>query len=191
MNRNLLVAAIAAAFAGVSLFLAAQTAVAQSQKPPTITREGSMTLDKMGAIIMRLDENAKQLRPGVWDFTIEAFRVQIYTSLPANRMRIMVRIKSAEALSEKELLRIAQANLDTALDARYAVGSGVLWSAFIHPLSSLHQDQFIEAVGSTVNLALSYGTTYSSGLLSFGLGDSRGIIRRELIDRLLKKGQPI
>ncbi len=30
-----------------------------------------------------------------------------------------------------------QANFDTALDARYAIAKGALWSTFIHPLSDL------------------------------------------------------
>ena len=94
-------------------------------------------------------------------------------------------------MSPEELLRLSQANFDTALDARYAVAKGLLWATFIHPLSELHDKQFIAGIGQTVNAAKSYGTTYSSGLLSFGGGDSRGIIQRDLIDKLIKKGQEI
>jgi len=35
-----------------------------------------------------------------------------------------------------------QANFDSALDARYAIAKGKLWSAFIHPLSELNEEQF-------------------------------------------------
>lgn len=159
--------------------------------PPPISREGTMTLDQMRSIVKRLDENAKEPRPGALTFLVSDFQVAIFTAARVNRMRIMVRIRSAEGITEEELLRIAQANLDSALDARYAIGQGVLWATFIHPLSSLHPLQFIEAVGSTVNLAANYGTTYSSGQLFFGGGDSRGIVGRKLIDDLIKKGQPI
>ena len=42
-----------------------------------------------------------------------------------------------------------------------------------------------------MNLAATYGTTYTSGLLTYGGGDSNEIIRRDLIDKLLKKGTEI
>ena len=41
-----------------------------------------------------------------------------------------------------------------------------------------------------MNLALTYGTTYTSGGLTYGGGDSNQL-HRELIDRLLKKGEKI
>lgn len=158
---------------------------------PQISREGSMTLGGMRDIVKRLDENVREPRPGFFQFIINDFEVSIYTSVPANRMRVMVRVRSSENLTKADLLRIAQANLDSALDARYAVGQGILWSTYIHPLSNLHPRQFIEAIGSTVNLASTYGSTYSSGQLFFGGGDSRGILGRKFIDGLIKKGQPI
>jgi hypothetical protein len=50
----------------------------------------------------------------------------------------------------------------------------MLWSAFIHPLSDLSDHQFIDGLAQTVNLAATFGTTYSSGALVFGGGDSQG-----------------
>jgi hypothetical protein len=84
-----------------------------------------------------------------------------------------------------------QANFDTALDARYAIAQEMLWSTFIHPLSSLDARQFLAGLGQTINLARNYGSSYASGLLSFGGGDSRERLDRELIDRLLRRGQGI
>ena len=49
-----------------------------------------------------------------------------------------------------------------------------MWSAYIHPLSELTEHQFIDGLAQTVNLAATYGTTYSSGALIFGGGDSQG-----------------
>lgn len=158
---------------------------------PIISREGSMTIEKMRAIVKRLDANAREVKPGSFAFIISDFQVSIVSAIQVNRMRVMVRIRSSEELSREELYRISQANLDSALDARYAIGQGALWATFIHPFSSLHPKQFIEAIGSTVNLARNYGTTYSSGQLFFGGGDSGGIIGRQLIDELIKKGEEI
>ncbi len=163
-------------------------AVPPTQKPGEVVREGTMTIKKMGSIIALLDTKAKSLRAGVWQFTIEKNTVIIVTDAKANRMRIMVPIRAAEGLKLEEFERLTQANFDTALDARYAIAQKLLWSIYIHPLSELYPRQFIKGIGQTVNLALSYGKTYNSGLLSYGGGDSRGILRRQLIDRLLKQG---
>jgi len=102
----------------------------------------------------------------------------------------MVAIRKADTLTPEDLTRIMQANFDSALDARYAIAKDILWSTFIHPLSTLHDRQLIEAIGQTVNLARTYGSSYSSGLLLVGGGDSGAIQQRELIDQLLKQGQP-
>ena len=42
-----------------------------------------------------------------------------------------------------------------------------------------------------MNLAVNFGTTYSSGGLAFGGGDSEGILERELIEELLKRGEEV
>ncbi len=168
-----------------------QTPKAPSEKPAKSIPEGTMTLERMGEIIKLLDKNAKSPRAGIWQFKIEKSPVIIITDVKANRMRIMVPVRKAAKLTAKQLKRIAQANFDTALDARYAIARNLLWAVYIHPLSELHQRQFIKGIGQTVNLALTFGNTYNSGLLTYQGGDSRGILRRKLIDKLLKKGIPI
>lgn len=101
-------------------------------------------------------------------------------------MRIMIPIGPAEDIPREELLRLMQANFDSALDARYAIANGQLWGTFIHPLSELSDEQFLVGLGQTANVVLSYGTSYSSGLLIFGGGDSAGI-QENLIEELKKK----
>ncbi len=184
----------------VALMMSVGTTLAQTneinpapkEQKPTATVEGTMTLVRMGEIINRLDDKARAVNAGTaWQFHVEKVPVVIVTDVINNRMRIMTAVKKAEDLSADELLRIAQANFDTTLDARYAVANGLVWATFIHPLSTLHDRQLIEGIGQTVNAAKSYGTTFSSGLMSFGGGDSGAIIQRDLIDKLLKKGQEI
>ena len=184
--------------AAVLIAVMASGALAQSQtSPPAAVKpnaaaEGTMTTKRMGEIIKRLDPKAKAAaNASAWQFHVEEVPVVVVTDAGNNRMRIMIALKKADTMSPEELLRLSQANFDTALDARYAVAKGLLWATFIHPLSELHDKQFIAGIGQTVNAAKSYGTTYSSGLLSFGGGDSRGIIQRDLIDKLIKKGQEI
>ena len=155
----------------------------------TTLREGSMSLETMHIILERLDEDL-QNQNGNWQLTIADIPVVIVTDAANNRMRILVAIRKADTLTPEDLTRIMQANFDSALDARYAIAKDLLWSTFIHPLSTLHDRQLIEAIGQTVNLARTYGSSYASGLLLFGGGDSGAIQQRELIDELLKQGQP-
>ena len=184
----------AAAIAG-ALAASAAVAVGQTQAPkqdspgpapsqPQGQTEGTMTLDLMGQVVLRLDDKAKQPRAGYWQFTMDKRPVVIITDIRADRMRIMVPIGKTDQLSGSDLLRIAQANFDSALDSRYAIAQNILWSVYIHPLRELHKRQFITAVGQTVNLAVTYGTTYTSGALTFGGGDSQSILRNKLIDDL-------
>ena len=102
----------------------------------------------------------------------------------------MTAIRSAGNIPAEELMRVMQANFDAALDARYAVAQGRLWSVFIHPLGDLNKDEFLSGLGQVVNLALTYGSSYTSGALTFGGGDSNEL-HRALIDKLLKKGEDI
>ena len=162
----------------------------QAKKKPA-KPEGSMTLARMETIIRRLDEKAKAPQPGSWQFTISERPVIIVTDVTNNRMRIISPVSKAEGMPPELMKRLMQANFDTALDARYAIARGVIWATFIHPLRALHDRQFISAIGQTVNLAITFGTTFSSGGMSFGGGDSRDIIRKQLIEKLLKKGLPI
>ncbi|MEM9879185.1 MAG: hypothetical protein AAF862_07890, partial [Pseudomonadota bacterium] len=82
--------------------------------------------------------------------------------------------------------RMLQANFDTALDARYAIARGLIWGTFIHPLSSLTDEDFLSGLGQTVNIATTFGTTFQSGALSFGGGDSQEALK-ELLKELLDK----
>ncbi|WP_350335478.1 hypothetical protein [Coralliovum pocilloporae] len=162
----------------------------EPQKAPQQLAEGVMTEKLMGSIIKKLDEKAERVGPS-WQFRVEDVPLVIIADPRNNRMRIMTPVANASELSAEDMTRVLQANFDTALDARYAIARGVLWATFLHPFKALHQRQFIEGIGQTVNIAKTYGTTYSSGLLSYGGGDSRAIIQRDLIDKLLKKGQEI
>lgn len=151
---------------------------------------GKMTLDHMGEIVQRIAPDAKR-QNGSWRFNIEGYQVSIFTDVKADRMRIIVPVESVENISSERLYRLMQANFDSALDVRYSIAQKILWSAFIHPLGSLGDEEFISGLGQAINLAETYGTVYSSGALVFGGGDSQDLRRRELIDRLLRKGLAI
>ena len=136
-----------------------------------------------------LDPDARSTGVGI-ELTIEDVPVLVIIDPVNDRMRAMVPIRSVSDMDEADFRRVLQANFDTALDARYAIAQGKLWGVFIHPLSPLERNELISGIGQSVNLALSYGTAYSSGAVGFGAGDS-GPILRNLIDRLLDKGQAL
>lgn len=172
--------ALAAAICCVAL---TQPAAAQEPSEPP------MTLPRLGDIIAALDPDA--IAAGTqFQMTIADVPVLIITDPRADRMRAMVPIRTAEAMSPEELLRVMQANFDTALDARYAIAQGQLWATFIHPLSPLEKDHLISGLGQAVNLAQTYGSLYTGGAMQFGGGDS-GALQRELIDKLLQRGEEI
>ena len=150
----------------------------------------AMNNERLGELIKKVDEKV-QGKPGLWSFTVEAVTVQVVTDERADRMRIVSPILKTDNLDEKTLYRLMQANFDTALDTRYAIANGILWSTYIHPLSSLGDEQFLVGLGQTVNAVITYGSSYSSGLLSYGGGDSQSILRRDLIERLKKKGKAL
>ncbi len=83
-----------------------------------------------------------------------------------------------------------QANFDSALDARYCIAKDILWAVFIHPLSELSDEEFISGLAQTINLAATYGSTFSSGALVFQGGDSQGLkdkYYRDIMEKAKKR----
>ncbi len=155
-----------------------------------VSSNAPMTNQRLDELIRHVDNDA-QGQLGRWSLTIEGVGVQVVTDERANRMRIISPILKTDNLDEQTLYRLLQANFDTVLDARYAIANGILWSTFIHPLSQLDDEDFLVGMGQTVNAVITYGSTFSSGVLSFQGGDSQAILRRNLIDKLKKKGKEI
>lgn len=129
-----------------------------------------MTNARLGEIIKRLDKGSRGA-PGLWKFRINERMLNVITDARADRMRIVAVVAEAATLEKEQLFRLMQANFDTALDSRYAIARGRVWATFIHPLSELSDEEFISGVLQTVNLAQSYGTTFSSNIIQFGGGD--------------------
>ncbi|MEM6478332.1 MAG: hypothetical protein AAF841_10605 [Pseudomonadota bacterium] len=165
----------------LSAFLAS-SALAQTAPESGAQLEAPMTSERVAEIALALDPEAR-IAGNRLGLTISDVPMIIIMDPFADRMRAMVPIRDASAMSAEELSRAMQANFDTALDARYAIAQGRLWAVFIHPLSPLERDQLISGLGQTVNIALSYGTAYSGGALSFGGGDSGALLLKELLER--------
>ena len=85
--------------------------------------DGPMTPDRLGELILRVDENAEVAGNG-YVFTVAERQLRVVYDENANRMRIITPILSAANLPEGLAERMLQANFDAVLDARYAIGSG-------------------------------------------------------------------
>lgn len=111
------------------------------------------------------EEPTEEVGPGA-DERLPAMML-VLTDKAADRMRIMMPIRPFDPERIDDLRFAMHANYDRALDARYAIHEGVLWSAFIHPLSSLTSSDFAAALRQVQQLRKNTGTTYSSGELLF------------------------
>ncbi len=156
------------------------------QQEETGTQMNNQQLEKL---IKRISEKVEG-RPGLWQFSYKDIGVYVVTDEKADRMRIMSPIADEKDLDKERLQRLMQANFDAALDARYAIAKGKLWSVFIHPLSHLSEHEFFSGLGQTLNLVATYGTTFSSGALVFRGGDSEAA-NREYYQSIIDKGLSI
>ncbi|UCE90562.1 MAG: hypothetical protein JSW10_04160 [Pseudomonadota bacterium] len=187
MSGPLLAVVLAAAIRDVSIAVAEDAEPAVSAGPPLSTAMDEARLD---TLIRRLDTRAEGGQ-GHWQLSVDGRTVTVLADADADRMRIIVPVVRSAELERDLLYRVLQANFDSALDARYSIARGLLWSAFIHPLGSLTDAGFVSGVGQVVNLAATFGSSFSSGALIFEGGDSQDLQRRELIDQLMEKGQVI
>jgi hypothetical protein len=165
-----------------AITLLQSSSLLQAAEPDPVPDTTPMTNAKLGQLLQRIDPDLKG-ELGYWTMTFENIPAQVITDANANRMRIVIRIAEVESLERDELYRLLQANFESALDARYAVAQGYVWSTFIHPLSSLNEEELVSAVAQTYNAALTYGTSFSSGLFNYGGGDNS-----EAFDAIIEKG---
>lgn len=144
---------------------------------------------KLHELLLRVDPDLEG-QSGRWAVQFENIRAQIITDENADRLRVIVPVVKVEDVREDELLRLMQANFDSVLDARYCVANGVIWSAFIHPLSLLSDEEMISGLAQAITAAATFGSTYNSGALIFKGGDS-GEQQRRYYDSIIEKGLSI
>jgi len=149
-----------------------------------------MNNKRLENIIRKIDPDATG-QAGHWNLIIANLRISIITDEKADRMRIITPIVETKDIDKAVLYRLLQANFDSALDARYSIAKDIIWSTFIHPLGTLNDKEFLEGLGQVVNLVRTYGSTFSSGALTFRGGDSGALNDRKIIDELVRKGLAI
>lgn len=144
------------------LALAAAAAPAAESPAPSPTRVAD--LDRF------LSELATEVEAGEghWRATYRNARVFVFAQPAHDRMRVAAPVADGRELDEAELRRLLAANYDRALDARFAITDGVLWSLFVHPLSSLTRAEFESGLKQVVTLRANWGESYASSELLFG-----------------------
>ena len=169
------VVTLASAIAAVAVSAVVVPVILPSLHPVTINAQSSdsevfgdsMTFGRLEALVNEIGSNV-QVNQNQILFDYEEKMVLLVTDSRANRMRLLVPVIEAEKLTGEQLNNMMVANFHTALDSRYAISNGVVYSVFVHPLSSLQDNDFRSAVSQVKNLATSFGTNYSSGTSIFG-----------------------
>lgn len=131
-----------------------------------------MTNARLATILERVAPEVEG-QAGRWRFTRDDIPVMVLTDESHNRMRVIAPIAKRDQVDAAVLERMMQANFASALDARYALYQDIVWAAFIHPLDSLLERDFVTSLEQVVTLVKTTGTTYSSTDLGFG-GDYGG-----------------
>lgn len=104
---------------------------------------------------------------GYLAFAYLGVKMALLSDLTHDRMRIISPITKYSTLAPSIKDNLMHSNFHLALDARYAVSEDVLYACFIHPLSTLVEEDFNSALKQVANLSSSFGKTYSSGQLEF------------------------
>ena len=125
-----------------------------------------MTLDRMDAIIREVGSEVER-KGGAWAFKVSDIPILIVTDEKANRMRVLAQVGNLTEITAEQLEATLYANFHTALDARYAVSGGTMYSVYLHPLRELDPDQLKNAIGQVGALTVNFGTTFSSTDLFF------------------------
>ena len=125
-----------------------------------------MTLTQLGSIIEKVGDNVESNKSR-WSFTINDKPLISIADSTHNRMRIISPIMKVEDLSEELKTASLMANFHTALDIKYAITDGVLWSIFVHPLRELSEKQIIDAISQVYYGNVNFGTSFSSTSLVF------------------------
>jgi hypothetical protein len=128
-----------------------------------------MTVDELAALLADETEDFER-RISHWQFAFFDVPMACLIDEAHDRMRIIAAIGDAEQIDERTKDSMLAANFHTALDARYGVSHGMVFSAFIHPLGSLEPELVRSALEQVASLVHTFGSHYTGGTLEFVTG---------------------
>ena len=124
-----------------------------------------MTPERMVEIIQQWGEPVHQ--GNVVDFQYKNVPITMIYDTAADRMRLISPVKRQEDLTVEQMVAALSANFHSVVDVRYCLNNGVLWSAFIHPLSDLSALLLASAIQQVTLSNITFGKEYSGGDLRF------------------------
>ena len=133
--------------------------------------QAQMTNDRLKEILTQ-EVDSIDGYSGRWQMKLKDLPMIVLTDERNDRMRIIAPIIESSRLDEELLLDCMTANFHSALDVKYAISDGILWSVYIHPLSPLSDEQVRNAVEQVFLAAATFGTSFSSTPLLFGGGSA-------------------
>jgi len=157
---------LAIVFSFLSFFGARDTTEVKAVSPTNFAQEGFMTNAKLDRIIQKSCIVQKG-DFGYWEVMYRNRYLVIITDPTSNRMRIMAPVVDEKEITDVQLKQALGANFGKALDAKYALYNGYLWSVFTHPLGELSTSQVEDAIDQVTNLCYSFCTSYASTKIKF------------------------
>jgi len=152
----------------LSFLLTSSQLFAQNAETPTDNGDGGpMTQDRMAEIIGELVEEYEGSKNNL-QFVYGDVFMALISDADNNRMRILAPIMESKDLTPEHMQASMVSNFHLALDARYAIGNGVLYATYIHPLKELTRSQLESALRQVSTLRTTFGSTYTSGELTYG-----------------------
>ena len=148
------------------LFALCFGASSQTQAQEEAPSPEPMTVERLGALIQEYGNDVKPGSNG-WEFEFFGRPVACLVSLQHDRMRFVAPIVPVQEITEEQKDHMLTANMHSALDVRYGTNRGVVFAAFIHPLSPLTDAQVVSAMQQVSRAALTFGKSYSSTDLTF------------------------
>jgi len=165
-GRSVIFALVLPGLVGITIGIGLPGCYTKAQESPHPIAPLPMTLDRLEAILKN-QVHSLQGPSGQWRFSLDGISMAMLTSVEHDRMRIIAPILEETRLTETQRKRVLEANFHTTLDARYATSDGVVYAAFIHPLSPLSPKELRSALRQVAQLVKTFGSTYSSGGLRF------------------------
>ena len=104
---------------------------------------------------------------GGWQIVYNGRTMLLIADENHNRMRLISPITSRDELNSEYLENALIANFHSALDVKYALSDDILWSAYLHPLKELTDNQLKAALSQVYLAAETFGSTYQSTELVF------------------------
>jgi len=166
-NKRRLLSWLSASFSSSILLFALSTfpAVSQEQRKPPLER---MNIASLNSILEATTNNVTRINQRQWQLELKGNSIIVVADEASNRMRIIAPVTQASELSSEEVLKMMLANYHTSLDSRYAINQeGIVVAVFLHPLSSLQENDLQSALRQVTQLVTTFGTDYSSGELYF------------------------